>query len=171
MKNFKLNSITLTLAGVLFTTILLLSSCSKVDQLDINETETNAEISKYLKGEYIVLPAGYEDEKEIITYLQNATKELADKLVENHRIKEFLYKEDLYIEVIATLTKGEHLADVDLSSFLNSKQLEALGNFSANDNIVSRRSCTSVSSGSTCYTKCCTYYPIHPADCDTYRFC
>jgi len=172
MRILKLKSIGFSLMALAITLTFLLTACEKTEKTAINETQINGEISEYLNGKYIVLPLGYEEDVDYINYLQNADKDLIDKLVENYRIAEFLHQIDLFWEVKSQIKKGDHLADIDLSKYLNAKQMLSLKDFLPNERLIEERGCKTITTDYPCKTKKCCTHPLYGTYCYTVgNFC
>jgi len=130
---------------------LVFTSCSK------SYIESNEITNEMLDGKSLILPEGTEDDV-AITFINNATVDQIAKMEENYRLTYFLAKEGKYGEVVKTLAEGDNLADVELSNFLNKRQLEDLSDYSANTDLTLRGlTCTTRTTQSPCRTKkrCC----------------
>lgn len=148
---------------------VVFSACEKVEENDIVETQTNQSISESFKGEYFTPPAGYEDEAKLTSYLANASVEMMEKLIDNYKIAEFLYQENLIWSVKNTMKEGDHFSDIDLTLHLNANQLVAFKSFRPNESL-NDRGCASYCC-SPCYTRCCSTHPIYGTSCHRYSVC
>jgi len=133
----KLKSILFTLMAIVTISIFMIS-CEQEAINEIPGDELNKIESTSLDTRY-VLPKGIMNSPErIADYMNSADDNVRLKLNENYRIMEFLRNEELYEIIYTDLQEGAHLADVNLSNYLNTKQLSRLNSFSSDSHIISR---------------------------------
>ncbi len=141
---------------VILTVSVFLTSCEQ-DLISANEQFS----TDIVEGRYL-LPKGLELEaNELEVFLENATKSDLDNMAESANIAHYLIEIGKFREVYNSIDDNQLYTDIDLSLYLNNKELKEFAAFSYRESIESRywvqcywSNCTSTIS-SFQYGRCC----------------
>jgi len=151
MKNLKIRLGLFSLLAILAASVFF-TACQ---QDAITDLPTEVTTNELLQGKTVVLPHGFDNTAAELEYLNQVTEAEVQKLEENYRITMFLQQVEKYGEVVQTLSTDEHIADVNLNTYLTINQLEQLQSYDPNDTVNNRANCT-IQTGY-CFTRkrCC----------------
>jgi len=118
---------------------IFLTSC---EQEQITDFTPQPEM-EYKSQSSMIMPFGIaaDSEEARDEYIENASPELIDKMVENARVVYYLTSINKLEDAMAEISYGDFFSNLDLTSFLTESEIAGLQNYEINYALISNRCC------------------------------
>jgi len=123
----------------IFAVSIFLTSC---EQEQITDFTPQQQI-EHKSQSNMILPFGIavDSEETREEYIENATPELLDKMIENARVVYYLTSINKLEDAVTKMSYGGFFCDLDLTSFLTEGEIAGLQNYEIDTTIISNRCC------------------------------